>query len=595
MDITPIYELRNRLRTAMIAGTNLMSEDFRLKKAVEEFAPLSLASPVFGKINDLAVSLLDGSSPAPETLLDTITLVDAVITTLGTTEVTGEPEDIPIEDSGAVIVNIPYSKLSIVMNTFSGVKGGNLNKVFEIRKTDPKIFSDYRVTPLLVSALGMSSSTADFAADILKGMGQEILPLLKKGFDPKGRNETQRRLNIIEKIGKGSENVFYLEQLENSEKETRRLLIYSLRFDESNIERLIELAETEKGKIKDAAFYALGSMENEKCRVYFEEYGEKDPAYILKLMRHIKTSWSGGVAARLISVITKKGSITFSEIGKAKLKSIVDALWGKCGADIEKIYRNFQSDDIKMMLIHLTLGNSIVVTRDESLRKLAIELNSAPKTKGLYLYAEIIARLMGNEDCSEWLEKQLKASCNGKNSAYINNTLFTVLDYISFKDGSFYFFQNYSDIVNGNIYDVSFEVKQPIKTKFADLLIKYDMVFSGKVLSRWIAPDDREYCQRLGAYFIEKYKETNSITALTSIAQCGLSNIKGLLTNEKLLSKLPQMHIHLAEYNIICLPGDYEYKLSEARELIRTIRENNIKMGKIDIDEFSNWVETEMR
>ena len=40
MDITPIYELRDRLRTAMIAGTNLLAEDFRLKRAVQARAPL---------------------------------------------------------------------------------------------------------------------------------------------------------------------------------------------------------------------------------------------------------------------------------------------------------------------------------------------------------------------------------------------------------------------------------------------------------------------------------------------------------------------------------------------------------------------------
>ena len=46
MDITPIYELRDRLRTAMIAGTNLLAEDFRLKRAVEAMAPLEKAAPV---------------------------------------------------------------------------------------------------------------------------------------------------------------------------------------------------------------------------------------------------------------------------------------------------------------------------------------------------------------------------------------------------------------------------------------------------------------------------------------------------------------------------------------------------------------------
>ncbi|MDE6031055.1 MAG: hypothetical protein K2G32_05480, partial [Oscillospiraceae bacterium] len=90
MDIAPVYELRDRLRAAAIAGTNLISEDFRLKKAADSFAPLAKASPVFARINEMTAKLLrDGS---PENLLDTITLVDAVITTLGTVDIQGELE-----------------------------------------------------------------------------------------------------------------------------------------------------------------------------------------------------------------------------------------------------------------------------------------------------------------------------------------------------------------------------------------------------------------------------------------------------------------------------------------------------------------------
>ena len=44
MDTEPIYELRDRLRAAGIAGTNLLSEDFRLKRAFEAFKPLETAS-----------------------------------------------------------------------------------------------------------------------------------------------------------------------------------------------------------------------------------------------------------------------------------------------------------------------------------------------------------------------------------------------------------------------------------------------------------------------------------------------------------------------------------------------------------------------
>lgn len=50
MDTIPVYDLRGCLRAATIAGTNLLSEDFRLKRAYEAFEPLESASPVFAKI-----------------------------------------------------------------------------------------------------------------------------------------------------------------------------------------------------------------------------------------------------------------------------------------------------------------------------------------------------------------------------------------------------------------------------------------------------------------------------------------------------------------------------------------------------------------
>ena len=63
MDTTPIYELRARLRAAGIAGTSLLSEDFRLKRAYEAFKPLEAASPVFAKLGQLTTQLLAPDCP----------------------------------------------------------------------------------------------------------------------------------------------------------------------------------------------------------------------------------------------------------------------------------------------------------------------------------------------------------------------------------------------------------------------------------------------------------------------------------------------------------------------------------------------------
>ncbi len=198
MDIAPVYELKARLRAAAIAGTNLLSEDFRLKKAAESFAPMAAASPVFAKINEMTTKLLNDGSP--ENLLDTITLVDAVITTLGAVEVQGELEDIPASESGMVIVNAPYSQLSAILGALTESGGGQYNTFIEMKENYPELLNDYRVKPAMVKGLGAPySELADEVAATIGEMGAEMLPLLKNGFDPKGKKEMLRRLSVIER------------------------------------------------------------------------------------------------------------------------------------------------------------------------------------------------------------------------------------------------------------------------------------------------------------------------------------------------------------------------------------------------------------
>lgn len=327
MDITPIYELKTRLRAAAIAGANLLSEDFRLKKAAESFAPLAASSPVFAKINEMTGKLIESGSPAD--LLDTITLVDAVITTLGVCGgVSGDLEPLGVSGNSTAIVNAPYSQLSAIIDALTTSGSGNFNTIITARKETPELFNDYRVKPALIKGLGASyGELADTAANILKGMGKEIIPLVKKDFDPKGKKEMVRRLNVIEEICGAEENDFYLEQLENSEKDVRKALIYALRHDEKNIDRLIELTKTEKGKLKTAALAALASFDCEKAAEFFNEYAKKKPVEVIDIMQDVSSEWSSGLTARLIDqlLVDDKGNkITLSQaadVKNVKLKS----------------------------------------------------------------------------------------------------------------------------------------------------------------------------------------------------------------------------------------------------------------------------------
>ena len=93
MNLQPLYDVKERLESAAIAGTGLLGEDFRLQRAAEQLRPLGAASPVFGKISAGLDKLL--AAPAGERsglLLDLLALTDAVVYTQGRTGVAGELE-----------------------------------------------------------------------------------------------------------------------------------------------------------------------------------------------------------------------------------------------------------------------------------------------------------------------------------------------------------------------------------------------------------------------------------------------------------------------------------------------------------------------
>ncbi len=274
MDITPIYELRNCLRSAVIAGTNLLQEDFRLKRAAEAIKPLEIISPVVVKLNQQVTWLISADCANPASvLLETITLVDAIICTLGSVEVTGQMQDLDIAASTMnSVVNVPYSQVSTLTKGLTTRRSGNYLLVEEMHRMKPDIFRDYRVRYAMVQALG--SPFSEFANLVQKWLLDEdasVIPWLKKEFNPKGRKEMVRRLRVIGAIAGEKENDFYRTMLEDAKKEVRFELIRLLRLDQSNTELLLNLVKTEKGKNRERALCSLGYMDDDRVMKIFED------------------------------------------------------------------------------------------------------------------------------------------------------------------------------------------------------------------------------------------------------------------------------------------------------------------------------------
>lgn len=285
MNLQPLYDVKERLEAAAIAGTGLLAEDFRLKRAAEALNPLAAASPVFGKIDAGLTRLL--SAPPEERaglLLDTLALTDAVAYTQAKTGWEGELE--PLPHGSGVYRQISYGQINPLLTALTTTGGGRMEAIKSTWDNHPEFFSDFRVLPALVSGLGDSyGEIADQNARILEQVGPAALPLLKEGFDPAGKKEMARRVQVVEEIAGASENPWYLEQLAAAKKPVRQALILALRHDPANARTLIGLCQTEKKECQEAARFALARMETDESRTYWETLAQKDMGGAVAAMR----------------------------------------------------------------------------------------------------------------------------------------------------------------------------------------------------------------------------------------------------------------------------------------------------------------------
>ncbi len=345
MDLTPLYELRERLRAGAIAGAALAADDFRLARALEGLAPLEKASPVFAKLGQLAHSVL-----APDcqdragALLDAITLCDAVLTTQGAVAVPGELEALPPRAGGTALTNAPYSVVAPLVEALTTSGSGHYSTVVDTHETHPELFSDYRVRDALVKALGAKyAELADTAGQWLCQEDKSILPLLTQGFDPAGKKEMARRVQVIDTIAGGSLNDWYISQLEGAKKQVRVMLIYALRHCPENLELLLKLAKTEKYDNKDAARWALARIQNPGALPFWREMMEAD---LIENMRFFMASNSPAATAltaellerELEDLLAPDDAPWYTEKEK-RLANLLYALVGKTGPAICDAYR----------------------------------------------------------------------------------------------------------------------------------------------------------------------------------------------------------------------------------------------------------------
>lgn len=611
MDISPLYELRARLRAAMIAGTGLLSEDFRLRRAVEAFAPLEQASPVFAKIGQLSQTLLspkaenNEDSLLEDNLLDAITLADAVLCTQGKVPVDGNVEPVTGSPGGIAVTNAPYSVVKALTESLCTSGSGHYSYVMNTYREQPGLFKDYRVKTAMIQALGASyTELADTVEQWLKQEDASILPLLQKDFDPKGKKETVRRIHVMSAIDVKASNEFFVKILPEAEKEARQSLIFSLRRCPENVDLLLELTKTEKGNAKKTAYYALAYMEDEKAEAAFTKLYQKKPAEAMQYLVYADTKWASRfVAEKLkeqLSPWTETDSISadpvpaISQEQAGLLVQTLTALPGKSGAGICEAFRMAAditlSSDIRVReialrlqpLIPTLLQRALYCHPDPGLCDLAIEICEAGHLT--YFPAAVTAQLLGREDCSKWLDEQRQGKFSHHNEDFYpllargitglrfseeENAHVLSLEYVSRVHPSGEPMPKYSQ-----------PVKQDITGRFTDILMECQDRGFDRILMDCINDRDEAYCRKLGDYFYSRALELEATRDyMLALKRCHYPKCQGLAVN--LLSRrgLSVFYLsELSEYAAI-LPGDRTAIYEELQRIFDLYKQGRLKMA----------------
>lgn len=615
MDLQALYDLKERLEHAAIAGTSLIQEDFRLKRAIETLEPLVAASPVFGKIRSAALALLD--APAQERgrrLLDVLSLVNAVVYTQGTVHVPGELES--VSGGNGTYVEASYGQLQPLISALSETGSGRLAQVRDFWEEHPEYFRDFRILPHVIRTLGDPyRELTELISMILRSQGTAVIPLLKEGFDGKGKQEMVRQVQLIESIAGADENDFYLSELENAEKEVRSALIYALRHEEGNVKKLVELCQTERGNPKKSAHWALAKLESDAAWSYWNTLAEKNLEQAVGYMTLSTACWAGDLVAkaldRWLDSYKEMARVGMKREDVDRLQTLLYALPGKTGSAVSQVYRrmaalgtsldsasytaaNGQNMAMRLrgtqawkenltfsQMVPLTLRRSILLNPVPELMELAKELG---RKQVVYKIPELTSALLTGSageafDVAEpWL--RTVGLVLRKRPKESNAVLSWALQDISWSEehGELAFQVAFTDPAAGS----SILVTRPIREKLDKRWYQYltapgsDESIDASLFSL-LYPKDDALREQLGQYFYKRALTVNDNSDyLFWLRECGWTDCSGLLEAYCKHNKVNTWSF--LEY-VDRIPGAPEDKAAEAERVLELIQSKKISTG----------------
>ena len=295
MNFEPLYELKNRLENVAIVGINLAKDDFRLKRAVEQVKEYSTAAKVFKQIYDMGNSLISTDDENKcDLFLDLLALLDAVLCTQATTYSGDKPQQIKtIAKNKDYYKELHYSELSPLLYALTETGSGRYEIIENIIENNSKLLNDFRVKNYMIHGLSDKYSEISYIiTEELKKQGKEVIPLLKDGFDSQGKRDMVLRFDIISTLCKEEENDFYKYCIENGSKEIKEIAIEALKYSQDNIDYILDLTKTEKGRLKNKAFEALSYMNDDRAEKEWDKFFKKKPFENILYLQNTNQQWA---------------------------------------------------------------------------------------------------------------------------------------------------------------------------------------------------------------------------------------------------------------------------------------------------------------
>lgn len=392
----PFYELRSRLYACAAAGCGIISEDFRLQRALEAFKPMSEANKVFGKLYAMCQGLITSDDPAAK-ISDCIALADALAVTQGTFDTGAELSPLP-ECNGIKPVRISYNTMKEYAETIRKSQYAPQH----ISSDLVKAVSDPRLLLTFIKSAGNDTESLHEIFLMFKEVyGENLVPLMKSAFDTAAAKNGGAVIKYISETVGAKENDFYLSVARNDEAApaVRTAALFALAEDPGNGDALLEIYQTTKGNIKAAALKALAQTNSPASEAAL---AKKMKTYRDSNMEYIALSGLGLCSSYLrketqyIIENTPKNT-NFRE--HPAIYQIEDALANK--KDVKDVfemladYHNKNRQQIKPMevnSINRALISNVVLHDDPEYRELLVSLYN--RVPWLFVQARFFLALM---------------------------------------------------------------------------------------------------------------------------------------------------------------------------------------------------------